>query len=72
MTPQRSMTPLPYFACASSLIAIWPFRYLWNNPPHFVGNHVWLAILTSISVYFIVVIGLTRLMRFCWSRWASR
>ena len=35
MVSRRAVVPLPYFACASSLIAIWPFRYLWNNPPRF-------------------------------------
>ena len=68
-TPKRS--PVPYFACGSSLIAIWPFRHLWNNPPQFVGNHAWLAILTALTVYFAVAIGLTGLMTICWIRWKS-
>jgi hypothetical protein len=72
MTPERSIAPLHYFACASGLIAIWPFRYLWNNPPRFVGNHAWLAVFFSITVYLIVVIVLTGLMTICWSWRRSR
>ena len=71
MAPERSLAPLPYFACAAGLIAIWPFRYLWNNPPRFVGNHAWLAVFTSITVFFIVAIGLTGVMTICWVRWRS-
>jgi heme/copper-type cytochrome/quinol oxidase subunit 2 len=68
---RRRMAPLPYFGFVSSLIAIWPFRHLWNNPPQFVGNHVWLAILTALTVYFIVAFGLMGLMMICWIRWRS-
>lgn len=71
MPPERSLAPLPYFSFASALIAIWPFRYVWNNPPRFVGNHAWLAVLTAITVYFIVAIGLMSLMMICWNWWRS-
>ncbi len=71
MPSARSLAPLPYFACLSSVIAIWPFRYFWNNPPRFVGNHAWLAILTALTVDFIVAIALTALMMICWIKWKS-
>lgn len=69
MAAKRSISALPYFVFASALIALWPFRYLWNNPPRFVGHNAWLAIFTAITVDFIVAIGLTGLMMICWNRW---
>lgn len=71
MAAKRSISALPYFVCASSLIAFWPFRYLWNNPPRFVGNNVWLAIFTAFTADLIVATVLTYVMMFCWSRWKS-
>jgi hypothetical protein len=72
MPPERPRSPLPYFGGASGLIAFWPFRYLWNNPPRFVGNHVWLAIFTAITVYFVLTIALMCLMTLCWGRWGPK
>jgi hypothetical protein len=63
--------PLPLFACASSLIAIWPFRYLWYNPPRFTENHAWLAVATASTVFFAVAIGFTALSAICWTWWHS-
>jgi len=71
LTGTTKRSPMPYFACVSSVIAIWPFRYLWNNPPQFVGDQASLAILTALTVYFVVVIALTSLMTICWVRWKS-
>jgi hypothetical protein len=71
LTGTTKRSPIPYFVFPSALIAIWPFRYLWNNPPQFVGNHVWLAIVTALVVYFAVVIALTSLMTICWVWWQS-
>jgi len=59
----------PLFVAPSSVIAIWPFRYLWNNPPHFVGTNIWLALLTPITVFFVVAFGLSYLMTLCWRLW---
>lgn len=33
-----------------ALIVLAPFRYLWNNPPSFVGKSFWLAFLTPVTV----------------------
>jgi hypothetical protein len=71
LTGTGKRSPIPFFVCPSALIAIWPFRYFWNNPPQFVGNRVWLAILTALTVYFVVAIALTSLMTICWVRWKS-
>jgi hypothetical protein len=59
----------PIFVAPSSVIAIWPFRYLWNNPPSFVGGNFWLAFLTPIVVFFVISLGLAYLMTICWRRW---
>jgi hypothetical protein len=59
----------PIFVAPSSLIAIWPFRYLWNNPPPFVGERLWLALLTPFTVAFVVAFGLSYLMTVCWRFW---
>jgi hypothetical protein len=61
----------PVFVAPSSLIALWPFRYLWNNPPRFVGQSFWLALLTPVVVFFVVALGLASLMTACWRRWKS-
>jgi hypothetical protein len=68
MASKQSIPPIHYFACASSLIALWPFRYLWNNPPRFAASHAWSVVLTAFTAYFLVVIGLTALMTICWRR----
>jgi len=61
----------PIFVAPSSVIAILPFRYLWNNPPGFVGKNIWLALLTPLTVYFMVSLGLSWLMTVCWRLWKS-
>jgi hypothetical protein len=61
----------PLFVAPSSVIAIAPFRYLWNNPPSFVGQNIWLALLTPIAAFVIVAVSLTFLMSACWNRWKS-
>ena len=61
----------PIFILPSSLIAIAPFRYLWNNPPSFVGGNVWLAFLAPVIVYFVIALGLSYLMTVCWKLWKS-
>jgi hypothetical protein len=61
----------PIFVLPSAVIAIAPFRYLWNNPPSFVGGKVWLAFITPVIVYFVVTLGLSYLMTVCWKLWKS-
>jgi hypothetical protein len=61
----------PILVAPSSVIAIAPFRYLWNNPPGFVGQNLWLALLTPLAVYFVTALGLSYLMTLCLSRWKS-
>jgi hypothetical protein len=60
---------LPIFVAPSALIALAPFRYLWNNPPSFVGKSYWLAILTPVVVDFVVTFALSYLMTVCWRLW---
>ena|GEM_PF-4820374 len=64
-----SMLPLCVFL--GSLIAIAPFRYVWNNPPSFVGQSFWLAFLTPVLVFVVVAVGVSCLMGLCWSLWKS-
>lgn len=71
MAPEQPVAPMPYFACASSLIGIWPLRYFWNDPPSFV-QHAWSAIFFAVAVYFIVVMALTAAMAMCWRWWRSK
>jgi hypothetical protein len=61
----------PIFVAPSSILAIAPFRYLWNNPPHFVRRNLWLALLTPIATFFVVAFGLSYLMTVSWRRWKS-
>ena len=61
----------PIFVLPSSLIAIAPFRYLWNNPPSFVGKNVWLAFFTPVIVFFVIALALSYLMTVCWRLWKS-
>jgi hypothetical protein len=42
----------PIFVLPSSLLAIAPFLYLWNNPPSFVGKNVWLAFCNASYRFF--------------------
>lgn len=62
----------PLFFAPSSLIALAPFRYLWNNPPSFVGKSIFLALLTPISVFFVVSFGLAYAITVCWRLWKER
>lgn len=62
---------LPIFVAPSALIALAPFRYLWNNPPSFVGKSFWLAFLTPVTVDFVVTFALSYLMTVCWRLWRS-
>jgi hypothetical protein len=62
----------PIFIAPSSIIAIAPFRYLWNNPPGFVGKSIFLALLTPISVFFVVSLGLACAMTAGWRLWKAR
>lgn len=62
----------PVFVAPSSVIAIAPFRYLWNNPPRFVGTSFWLAFLTPVIVFFVVALSLSCLMTLAWRRWKSQ
>jgi hypothetical protein len=67
-----SKSPIePIFVAPSSLIALAPFRYLWNNPPGFVGRSLWLALLTPLAAFFVVALGISYLMTLCWRRWKS-
>jgi hypothetical protein len=59
------------FMPAASLIALAPFRYLWNNPPHFVGQNIWLALLTPFVVAFVTAFALAYLMTVFWRLWKS-
>jgi hypothetical protein len=59
----------PIFVVPSSLIAIAPFRYLWNNPPSFAGKNVWLAFFTPGIVFFVISLVLSCLMAVCWRLW---
>jgi len=59
----------PILVAPSSIIAIVPFRNLWNNPPGFVGDHVWLALLTPIAAFFVVALGLSWVMTACLRAW---
>jgi hypothetical protein len=61
----------PAFVIPSSLIAIEPFRYVSNNPPRFVGQRVWLALLAPLAVFFVIALGLSWAMTACWRRWKS-
>ena len=61
----------PIFVAPGSLIAIAPFRYVWNNPPSFVGHSFWLAFLTPVIVFFVVALALSYLMTVCWRLWKS-
>jgi hypothetical protein len=61
----------PIFVLPSSLIAIAPFRHLWNNPPSFVGENVWLAFFTPVIVFFVIALALSYLMTVCWRLWKS-
>ena len=61
----------PMFMPAASLIALAPFRYLWNNPPRFVGQNIWLALLTPFVVAFVTAFALAYLMTVCWRLWKS-
>jgi hypothetical protein len=61
----------PIFVPAASLIALAPFRYLWNNPPRFVGKNFWLALFTPVVVYIVIALGLSYLMTVCWRLWKS-
>jgi hypothetical protein len=61
----------PIFVLPGSIIAVAPFRYVWNNPPSFVGGNVWLALLTPVVVFFVVALGLSYLMTVGWRLWKS-
>jgi hypothetical protein len=61
----------PVFAAPSSLIAIAPFLYLWNNPPSFIRNNFWLAFIVPVVVFFIIALGLSYLITVCWRLWKS-
>ena len=61
----------PIFVVPSSLIAIAPFLYLWNNEPGFIGKNVWLAFFTPVIVFFVIALALSYLMTVCWSLWRS-
>ena len=61
----------PVFVALSSVIALAPFRYLWNNSPGFVGKSFWLAFFTPVVVFFVVAIGLSYVMTVFWRRWKS-
>lgn len=61
----------PIFVLPSSLIAIVPFRYVWNNPPSFVGQRVWLAVFMAVVAFFIVDVVLSYAMTVCWGLWKS-
>jgi hypothetical protein len=62
----------PLLVIPGCLIAIWPFRYVWNNPPHFVGRNIWLALLTPIAVFIVVSLGITCLITICWRLWKAK
>jgi hypothetical protein len=62
----------PIFVAPSSLIAIAPFRYLWNNPPSFVGKSIFLALFAPISIFFVVSLGLSYAMTVGWRSWKAR
>jgi hypothetical protein len=59
------------FFAPSSVIAIVPFRYVWNNPPAFALKNIWLALLTAITVFFVISFSLAYLMTLAWQRWKS-
>ncbi len=61
----------PIFFTPASLIALAPFRYLWNNPPRFVGQNIWLALLTPFVVSFVIAFALAYVMTVCWRLWKS-
>jgi cytochrome c-type biogenesis protein CcmH/NrfG len=61
----------PIFVLPSSLIAIAPFRYLWNHPPSFVGKNVGWAFFMPVIVFFVIALALSYLMTVCWSLWKS-
>lgn len=66
---KRRIEPFLIFPC--SMIALVPFRYLWNNPPSFVGQNLWLALLTPITAFVVVDLGLWYVAMLCWRRWKS-
>jgi hypothetical protein len=61
----------PVFIFPSSLIALAPFRYLWNNPPSFVGKSFLLAFLTPIMAAVVTAFASSYLMTVCWRLWKS-
>ncbi|MFZ0759386.1 MAG: hypothetical protein WAM69_05485 [Candidatus Sulfotelmatobacter sp.] len=61
----------PMFFPPSSLIALAPFRYLWNNEPGFVGKNIWLAFFTPVIVFIVISFALAYLMTICWGLWKS-
>jgi hypothetical protein len=61
----------PVFILPSSLIALGPFRYLWNNPPSFVGKSFWLAFFTPVVVSIVIAFASSYLMTLCWRLWKS-
>jgi hypothetical protein len=60
------------FVAPSALIALAPFRYLWelwNNPPKFVEKSSCLAFLTPVMVDIVVTLALSYLMMVCRGLW---
>jgi hypothetical protein len=60
------------FFAPSSAIALEPFRYVWNNPPAFALKNIWLALLTPITVFFVISFSFAYLMTLSWQWWKSR
>jgi hypothetical protein len=61
----------PIFAGPCALVAFPVFRYLWNNPPTFARENIWVAILTPVTVYLVISFALTCLVSLGWRQLKS-
>lgn len=54
------------FAVLSSVIIVEPFRYVWNNLPSSLGEHIGLVLFALIAGFAVTALILSWIMTVCW------
>jgi len=61
----------PIFVTLSSVIILEPFRYVWNNLPSSLGEHIsiTLVLFALIAGFVVLALCLSWIMTVCWKLW---
>ncbi|HEV2272022.1 MAG TPA: hypothetical protein VGR92_21430 [Steroidobacteraceae bacterium] len=59
----------PIFVTLSSVIILEPFRYVWNNLPSSLGEHIGLVLSALIAGFVVIALCLSWIMTVCWKLW---